>query len=97
MWDGQYQTQRYIVDALADDDDNEFEVSVATGACIATATAAIVRWAESGGIEDLDALMAAALRTVTQSPDGGHHGERPSAGRWDTPLWTVQVCASMSA
>jgi AcrR family transcriptional regulator len=72
MWDGQYQTQRYIVDALAGHDADEFELSVATGACIAAATAAIVRWAERGGAEDLAELMAAALRIITQSPDRSH-------------------------
>jgi AcrR family transcriptional regulator len=74
MWDGQYQTQHYIVEALrgeARDPDQEFELWVATGACIAAATAAIVRWAEQGGREDLAELMATALRIVT--PSGSTH------------------------
>ena len=74
MWDGQYQTQRYLVEALRGDNpdpDHEFELWVTTGACLAAATAAIVRWAERGGQEDLAELMAAALRLVT--PSGSTH------------------------
>jgi AcrR family transcriptional regulator len=70
MWDGQYQSQRFIVEALRGDQpdpDHEFELWVATGACLAAVTAAIVRWAEHGGHEDLAELMAAALRIVTPS------------------------------
>jgi AcrR family transcriptional regulator len=70
MWDGQYRTQRYIVEALrgeSPDPDREFELWVATGACLAAATAAIMRWAEGGGHEDLSALMTAALRIVRES------------------------------
>lgn len=64
MWDGQYQTQRFIADALADEGADEFELWVAAGACIAAAAAAIVRWAERGGAEELTELMAAALCIV---------------------------------
>jgi AcrR family transcriptional regulator len=70
MWDGQYRTQRYIVEALrgeSPDPDREFELWVATGACLAAATAAIMRWAEGGGHEDLSGLMTAALRIVRGS------------------------------
>jgi AcrR family transcriptional regulator len=70
MWDGQYQTQCHIVEALRGDDgdpENEFELSVATGACLTAATTAIMRWAEHGGNENLQSLVAAALRIVTQS------------------------------
>jgi AcrR family transcriptional regulator len=68
MWDGQYRSQRYIVEALRGEDpdpDREFELWVATGACLAAAAAAIMRWAEGGGHEDLPGLMAAALRILT--------------------------------
>jgi AcrR family transcriptional regulator len=70
MWDGQYRTQRYIVEALrgeSPDPDREFELWVATGACLAAATAAIMRWAEGGGHEDLPGLMTAALRIIRGS------------------------------
>jgi AcrR family transcriptional regulator len=46
MWDGQYRSQRYIVEALRGenpDPDRELELWVATGACLAAAAAAIVR------------------------------------------------------
>lgn len=67
MWDGQYRSQRCIVEALrgADPDpDREFELWVAAGACLAAVSAAIMRWAASEGHEDLPGLMAAALRMV---------------------------------
>ena len=70
MWDGQYRSQCYIVEALrgeVPDPDREFELWVATGACLAAATAAITRWAERGGEDDLPRLMTAALRIVTES------------------------------
>jgi AcrR family transcriptional regulator len=69
MWDGQYRSQRYIVEALRGPDPDpgwELELWVATGACLAAATAAIMRWAEGGGHEDLPGLMAAALRIITR-------------------------------
>jgi AcrR family transcriptional regulator len=69
IWDGQYQTQRFLVDALASEHVDEFEVWVAASACIAAATVAIVRWAERGGTDDLTDTMAAALRVVTPPPD----------------------------
>lgn len=68
MWDGQYRSQRYIVEALRGqnpDPGYEFELWVATEACLAAAAAAIMRWAEGDGHEDLPGLMAAALRIVT--------------------------------
>jgi AcrR family transcriptional regulator len=68
MWDGQYRSQRYIVEALRGQDPDpghELELWVATGACIAAAAAAIMRWAEHGGGEDLPRLIAAALAIVT--------------------------------
>jgi AcrR family transcriptional regulator len=68
MWDGQYRSQRYIVEALRGQDPDpgwEFELWVATGACLAAAAAAIMRWAEGGGQEDLPGLMAGALRIIT--------------------------------
>jgi AcrR family transcriptional regulator len=75
MWDGQYRSQRYIVEALrgeSPDPEREFELWVATGACLAAATAAIMRWAKSGGHEDLPGLMTAALRIIGES--GTTHG-----------------------
>jgi AcrR family transcriptional regulator len=69
MWDGQYRSQRYIVESLRGENPDpgyEFELWVATGACLAAATAAIMRWAEHHGREDLPRLMATALRIVTQ-------------------------------
>jgi AcrR family transcriptional regulator len=74
MWDGQYQTQCYLVEVLRGDyptPEHEFELWVVTGACLAAATAAIVHWAERGGQEDLAQLMASALRLVT--PSGSTH------------------------
>ena len=68
MWDGQYRSQRYIVEALrghSPDPGYDLELWVATGACLAAATAAIMRWAEGGGHEDLPGLMTAALRIIT--------------------------------
>jgi hypothetical protein len=68
MRDGQYRSQRYIVEALRGQDPDpgwEFELWVATGACLAAAAAAIMRWAEGGGREDLPGLMAGALRIIT--------------------------------
>lgn len=68
MWDGQYRSQRHIVEALRGqnpDPGYELELWVTTGACLAAAAAAIMRWAEGGGHEDLPGLMAAALRIVT--------------------------------
>jgi AcrR family transcriptional regulator len=68
MWDGQYRSQRHIVEALRGQNPDPgyvFELWVATGACLAAATAAIMRWAEGGGHEDLPGLMAAALRIIT--------------------------------
>ena len=68
MWDGQYRSQRYIVEALRGqnpDPGYEFELWVATGACLAAASVAIMRWAEGDGHEDLPSLMATALRIVT--------------------------------
>jgi AcrR family transcriptional regulator len=76
MWDGQYRTQRYLVAELRGDDtdpDRELERWVATGACIAAATAAIMRWAEGEGREDLPVLMTAALRVVME-PGTTHDG-----------------------
>jgi AcrR family transcriptional regulator len=70
MWDGQYRSQRYIVDALRGENpgpDRAFELWVATGACLAAATAAIMRWAEQDGEEDLPGLMTAALRIISAS------------------------------
>jgi len=70
MWDGQYRSQCYIVEALRGeipDPDREFELWVATGACLAAATAAITRWAEHGGEDDLPRLMTAALHIVAAS------------------------------
>jgi AcrR family transcriptional regulator len=68
MWDGQYRSQRYIVEALRGQDPEpgyEFELEVAIGACLAAVAAAIMRWAEGGGHEDLPGLMTAALRIIT--------------------------------
>jgi AcrR family transcriptional regulator len=68
MWDGQYRTQRYIVETLRDNRttaDQEFELWVTTGACLAAATAAIVRWAENDGHDDLPELMTTALHLIT--------------------------------
>jgi AcrR family transcriptional regulator len=76
MWDGQYRSQQYIVEALRGekpDPDREFELQVATGACLAAAAAAIMRWAEGDGHEDLPSLMAAALRIVAP-PETTHTG-----------------------
>jgi AcrR family transcriptional regulator len=71
MWDGQYRSQQHIVEALrGTDPDREFELWVATGACLAAVTAAIVRWAEGNGREDLTELMASALRIVGTGTTG---------------------------
>ncbi|MEU0502194.1 TetR/AcrR family transcriptional regulator [Nocardia sp. NPDC005998] len=79
MWDGQYRTQRYIVEALRGDHtepQEEFELWVATGACLAAATAAIVRWAENDGHDDLPELMTTALHLITP-PDRPHTRSHP--------------------
>jgi AcrR family transcriptional regulator len=71
MWDGQYRSQRRIVEALrgeSPDPDFEFELWVATGACLAAVTAALVRWGEHDGREDLPDLMTSALRLLTTTP-----------------------------
>jgi AcrR family transcriptional regulator len=71
MWDGQYRSRRRIVEAPRGehpDADFEFELWVATGACLAAVTAALVRWCEHDGREDLPDLMTTALRLLTPPP-----------------------------
>ncbi len=67
MWDGQFQSQQRLVAGLrtADADlHQDLELQVATGASLAAAAAAIMRWADGDGQEDLPALMDAALRML---------------------------------
>jgi AcrR family transcriptional regulator len=66
-WDGQYATQKVIVEALRGDPpdpDLEFRLSVATGACLAAASAALFRWVEHEGRPDLTQLMTEALAVL---------------------------------
>jgi AcrR family transcriptional regulator len=63
VWENNHATQQAIAAALPDDD--PFEVQVAASACLAAATAALVRWAETDGGADLRELMAEALAVVT--------------------------------
>jgi AcrR family transcriptional regulator len=66
-WDGQYATQKVIVEALRGDPpdpDLEFRLSVATGACLAAASAALFRWVEHEGRPDLVRLMTDALAVI---------------------------------
>jgi AcrR family transcriptional regulator len=67
MWDGQFQSQQRLVAGLrmaGADPQQELELQVATGASLAAAAAAIMRWADGGGQEDLPALMDAAFRML---------------------------------
>ena len=66
-WDAQYATQKAIVEALrgdSPDPDLEFRLSVATGACLAAASAALFRWVAAEGRPDLAQLMTQALAVI---------------------------------
>jgi AcrR family transcriptional regulator len=66
-WDSQYATQKVIVEALRGDPpdpDLEFRLTVATGACLAAASAALFRWVEQEGRPDLTQLMTEALAVL---------------------------------
>lgn len=70
-WDNQYMTQRAIVDALRTDPpdpEQEFRLWVTSGACLAAATAALVRWAEEDGRSDPADLLMRALAFVHDQP-----------------------------
>ncbi len=80
MWDGQYRSQCRIVEALrgeSPDPDVEFELWVATGACLAAVSAALIRWAEHDGEEDLPGLMTTALDLLTATPPSGITRRQP--------------------
>jgi AcrR family transcriptional regulator len=67
MWDGQFQSQQRLVAGLRTvgaDPQQDLELQVATGASLAAAAAAIMRWADGDGQEDLPALMDSALRML---------------------------------
>jgi AcrR family transcriptional regulator len=68
QWDGQYATQRAIVAAL-DGSADELELWVGAGACLAAASAAVVRWTEQDGRPDVRQLMADALAVLTSEDD----------------------------
>ncbi|WP_433433410.1 TetR/AcrR family transcriptional regulator [Nonomuraea sp. CA-141351] len=59
--DNEYQTQKAIVDALNDGRYDEFHLQVVASACLAAATTALTRWAESGGQDMPHELLAQAL------------------------------------
>jgi len=64
QWDSQHATQKIIVEAFRGDPpdpDLEFRLWVASGACLAAVSAALIRWAEQGGRPDLRQLIADAL------------------------------------
>ncbi|GGV36536.1 TetR family transcriptional regulator [Actinomadura cremea] len=63
LWENNHATQQIIVAALPGHD--PFHVQVAADACLAAATAAMVRWADDEGRTDLRSLMAEALEVVT--------------------------------
>lgn len=68
-WESQYATQQAIVDALGGDAsgrEQRFRVWVSAGACLAAASAAIIRWVEEGGRCDLRELMERALRVIIE-------------------------------
>jgi AcrR family transcriptional regulator len=72
-WDGQYATQTAIVEALRGDPpdpDLEFRLSVAAGACLAAASAALFRWVEHDGRPDLTHLMTEALAVLFEGQSG---------------------------
>ncbi len=62
--DGQFATQKAIVDALlgdAPDPEAEFRTWVAASTCLAAMYVALMRWAHEDGRPDLPGLIAAAL------------------------------------
>lgn len=64
QWDSQHALQKAIVESLRGeppDRDLEFRLWVASGACLAAVSAALVRWAEEGGRPDLRTLVGDAL------------------------------------
>lgn len=68
-WDGQHATQKAIVEALRGDEPDpelEFRLWVATGACLAAVSVALLRWAEENGRPDLPQLMTRALEIVSE-------------------------------
>ncbi|MEO3876442.1 helix-turn-helix domain-containing protein [Nonomuraea sp. B12E4] len=65
--DGQFATQKAIVDALlgdAPDPEAEFRTWVAASTCLAAMHVALMRWAQEDGRTDLPALIAAALHAA---------------------------------
>ncbi len=72
LWDNQYATQQAIVAALreeATDSEQELALWAGAGACLAAASAAVVRWTAQGGQPELRELMARALAVIV----GGEH------------------------
>ena len=63
--DNEYLTQEVIVEALSDGRHDEFRLRVVAGSCLAAVTAALIRWAESGGQGAPHELVAQAL-TILQ-------------------------------
>lgn len=64
QWDGQHALQKAIVEALRGDPpdrDLEFRLWVASGACLAATSAALLRWAEDDGRPDLEGLVGEAM------------------------------------
>jgi AcrR family transcriptional regulator len=64
LWESQFATQEAIAAALQDE--NPFRVRIAAGACLAAASAALMRWASEDGRSDLGELMKEALEVITQ-------------------------------
>jgi len=68
-WENQYLTQLAIVQAMGTDPPDpelEFRVTVATGACLAAASAALFRWAADDGRADPVQLMQDALAVLAE-------------------------------
>jgi AcrR family transcriptional regulator len=61
LWEEQAQTQRLVLDALGHD---SFESRAVASALIATASTAILAWAESGGTESLPKMVDRAFGAV---------------------------------
>lgn len=68
-WDNRYATQLAIVEALRGappDPEFEFRLTVATGACLAAASAALFRWAADNGSGDIVQMMNDALGVLAE-------------------------------
>jgi AcrR family transcriptional regulator len=61
LWEEQAQTLRLVLDALGHD---SFETRAVATALIATASTAVLAWAEAGGRESLPAMVDRAFRAV---------------------------------